>query len=474
MAGLISARYNSATKNISVGQLDEFMDYVAMQSGGGTLAASEMLKIAISFRALDIIAGAVSRLPMAIYRGEEDVTETELPHYWPDLMYRLTESYLLFNAAYCLKEANSYGANVQWRFLVSPAMQYKTDATTGKLRGFTYNGNPITDYEKKLLWWWWPNVLSEVGPGSGPTNAALNDATLIKYLTEFAMSYFQRGGFPVTLLQLGGPITPQEQEKLESWWNSMIAGVKRAFRAVLITNKITPTQIGSNIKDTVATDLYSQAAEAVAIAYGIPLSKLMSNAANYATALSDDVTFYTNCVVPIAMRLIDTWNERVYEPQGMIIVAEPERLEIMQQYELQKAQTLSSLVGGPIMTRAEARALLGYDDEPEETENAAPESTTERSTADEAQEDEAIEMEGKRISAERDKLKRKARKCLREGKALKFESDIIGAADIEAVKACTTAEQIDALDFDGVKQYTANDIAALLEQAVATAKALTA
>ena len=474
MAGLISARYNSATKNISVGQLDEFMDYVAMQSGGGTVAASEMLNIAMSFRALDIIAGAVSRLPMAIYRGEEDVTEAELPRYWPDLMYRLTESYMLFNAAYTLKEANGYGANVQWRFLVSPAMQYKTDTVTGKLSGFTYNGTPIPDYEKKLLWWWWPNVLSEVGPGSGPTNAALNDATLIKYLTEFAMSYFQRGGFPVTLLQLGGPITPQEQEKLESWWNSMIAGVKRAFRAVLITNKITTNQIGSNIKDTVATDLYSQAAEAVAIAYGIPLSKLMSNAANYATALSDDVTFYTNCVVPIAMRLIDTWNERVYEPQGLTIVAEPERLEIMQQYELQKAQTLSSLVGGPIMTRAEARAMLGYDDEPEEAEESAPESTTEQQTTDEAQEDEAIDMEGKRIADEREKLKRKARKCLKDGKSLKFESDIIGAADIEAVKACTTAEQIDALDFDGVKQYTANDIAALLEQAVATAKALTA
>lgn len=474
MSGLISAQYNSATKNISVGQLDEFMDYVAMQSGGGTVAASEMLKIAMSFRALDLIAGAVSRMPLCIYRGEEDVTEIELPRYWSDLMYRLTESYLLFNAAYCLKESNGYGANVQWRFLVSPAMQYKTDPVTGKLTGFVYSGTPIPDYEKSLLWWWWPNVLAEVGPGSGPTNAALNDATLIKYLTEFAMSYFQRGGFPVTLLQLGGPITQQEQEKIESWWNSMIAGVKRAFRAVLITNKITTTQIGSNIKDTIAPELYDQSARNVAIAYGIPISILMSDAANYATALEDHVKFYTETAIPITERMIEVWNERVFEPQGLTIEAEPEQLEIMQQYELQKAQTLSALVGGPIMTRAEARALLGYEDEPEEVENAAPESTTEPTTTDEAQEDEAIEMEGKRITAERDKLKRKARKCLREGKPLRFESDIIGAADIEAVKACTTAEQIDALDFDGVKQYTANDIAALLEQAVQTAKALTA
>jgi HK97 family phage portal protein len=464
MAGLISARID-ARKNISLGDLDAFMDYVVNQSNG-ELGAAGLVKIALSFRALDMIAGAVSRMPLHIWRGDEDVTKAELPRYWADLQYRLCESYLLFNAAYALKENNVYGANVKWRFLVTPAMTIKTDPVSGALTGFTYNNQPIDNYEKKLLWWWWPNILAEVGPGSGPTNAALSDAALIKYLTEFATAYFQRGGFPVTLLQLGGPITQTEQEKIESWWNSMIAGVKRAFRAVLITNKITTTQIGSNIKDTIAPDLYQQSAHNVAIAYGIPISMLMSDAANYATAQQDVVTFYENTAIPIAERMIEVWNERVFEPQGLTIMLAPEELEAMQAAELQKAQALSSLVGGPILTRAEARAMLGYEEEEEPT-------TPESDTVEDEQADEAIDIEGKRLADEREKMKSKARRCLKEGKPFKFQSDLIPLADIEAVKVCTTLEQIDAVKFGTVRDYTAQDIAALLERATAAALELT-
>jgi len=482
MAGFYTAKID-ATKNISLGTLDAFMDYVVNQSNG-ELGAAGLLKIALSFRALDMIAGAVSRIPLHIWQGENDVTDDNLPRYWSDLMYRLCESYLLFNAAYALKASNTFGANVKWRFLVTPAMTIKTDTMTGQLNGFVYNNQPITDYEKKLLWWWWPNILAEVGPGSGPTNAALADATLIKYLTEFATAYFQRGGFPVTLLQLGGPITQQEQEKIESWWNSMIAGVKRAFRAVLITNKITTTQIGSNVKDTIAPELYDQSARNVAIAYGIPLSMLMSDAANYATALEDHVQFYTEAVIPIAERMIEQWNERVFEPQGLEIEIAPEELEAMQQYELQKAQAVAALVGRPPLTMNEGRALLDYDliDDPRADQlfpeqavpvAPAPVEAAAPAEVEDEQEEEAISVEGKRTTQEREALKRFAHNRLRDGKEFDFKSSIIPARDIDAARACATHEAIDAVKFEAAREYTSADIAALLERATAVALELT-
>ena len=466
MAGLFNVRYNNAIKDISINQLDQFMDYVAQQQSGN-INAQALLKIALSFRALDIIAGAVSRMPYTIYRGETDVTEEATPHYWADLQYRLCESYLLFNAAYCLLETNQFGANANWRFLVSPQMTYQLDPKTKQLSGFKYDNQNIENYEKRLLWWWWPNILAEVGPGSGPTNAAIADAALIKYLTDFATSYFQRGGFPVTLLQMSGPISPDEQTKLESWWNSMIAGVKRAFRAVLISNKIVPTQIGSNIKDTIAPELYDQSARNVAIAYGIPISIMMSDAANYATSLEDHVKFYTETVIPIANRMIEVWNERVFEPQGLMMELEPEQLEIMQQYELQKAQSISALVGGPIMTRAEGRALMGYEEEVAETPAPAPTAAP----VDEAQQAEAIATESeKRLATERANLKRKAHNCLRDGKPFKFVSDLIPAHEIERVRACKTHEEIEAVEFS--KRDVGLDVLEQLQAAIAQAKAM--
>lgn len=468
MAGLYTV--SAEKKTISIGQLDQLMDQLVQQNNNAVTPAG-MLKIALSFRALDIIAGAVSRMPYCIYKGETDVTEEETPRYWADLQYKLCESYLLFNQAYALKESNQYGVN-SWRFLVAPAMQWLTNPATKQLAGFRYDNQPIDNYEKSLLWWWWPNVLAEVGPGTGPTDAALGDAALIKYLTDFASAYFQRGGFPVTLLQMSGPIAPDDQNKIESWWNSMIAGVKRAFRAVLITDKIKTTQIGSTIKETTAPELYEQSAENVALAYGIPIAKLMSSAAKYGNAVEKyDVDFITDTVSPIFNRMAEVWNERVYEPQGLKLVGQPEKLEIMQQYELQKAQTLTALVGGPIMTRAEARALMRYKEETETEQPTTPAPAMQPQA--QSPEDDLIDMEGKtdrRVAAERERMKRKAHNCLRDGKAFTFSSDVVSMSDIEAVKACKTHEEIDALTF--APRDIGLDVLAKLEEAIAKAQAL--
>lgn len=444
MAGIITARYDRATKGISIGQLDQFMDWMINQQSG-EIAPQDALTIALSFRAVDLIAGAVSRMPYGIYRGETEVTDKYTPRYWADLNYKLCMSYVLFNEAYCLKESNQFGANEQWRFLVSPAMKIKTHPVTNQLTGFEYNNQPIPDYEKTLLWWWWPNILAEVGPGSGPTNAALDDLALVNYLTEFATAYFQRGGFPVTLLQMEGPISPDEQEKVESWWNSLIAGVKRAFRAVLVTNKIKPTQIGSSIKDTTAPELYEQSARNVAIAYGIPLSLLMSDAANYATALEDHVRFYTETVIPIYNRMAEVWNERVFEPQGVELICQSEELEVMQQYEIQKATALVELVGGPVLTQDEAREIMGY----EPIENTAPpaqEAPQDAPAVEDDIVDDTIEIDA--AAKDWTRFERKAHNALSAGKsaAVSFASDVLLAVDVDAttkrLAGCATHDDI--------------------------------
>jgi hypothetical protein len=288
-------------------------------------------------------------------------------------------------------------------------------------------------------------------------NAALQDIGLASSLTHFAEAYFSRGGFPLTILSTEGVIS--EPEKVLSWWNAMVRGARQAFKAILLTNKITPTVIGSNIKDTIAPELYSQAAHNVAIAFGIPLSLLLSDAANYATALGDHVRFYTETVIPLAERIFEQWNERVYEPQGLEIECDPSQLEIMQAYQLEQAAAVSAVVGGPVLTRAEGRQILGWEDDGEDTEQpaqpvAAQPDTPEPVTAqpDETQDD--------AIETERKALRRYAHNRLRDGKPFAFRSDVIGLPEIEAIKACTTHDAIDAAVLETVK---AADITALID-----------
>lgn len=547
MAGLYTISRDSM-KTISIGELDKLMD-LAVSTNSGEMTPTQAMTVPLCFRAIDMIAGAVSRMPYYIEdQAENDVTEDNTPRYWAELMYKLAASLLLYDSAYCLKEANAFGIDALYRFLPSPLVDYKLNPATNDIAFFTYQSGAkteiITDYNKRLMYWWWPNLQSEVGPGKGPRNAAMGDVGLAWNLTKFAEMYFKRGGFPLTILSVEGNVP--DQDKILSWWNSMIAGVRRAFRAILLTNKIKPNVIGSNIKDTIAPELYDQAATNVAIAFGIPISKFIDSLKYGNATIENDFTFLTDTIVPLASRIYEQWNERVYEPQGLKIEIWPEKLEAFQSYQLKQAAAVVPLVGGPVLNTKEGRELLGYEapaekakgtaDQTEESaqkvvfngaqlqaasdivikvasgeiprdsgismlvsffgmtaqqaeqiigsagngfessankppaivespvnNNAAPDQSVTQETQDR---DDAIENERKA-------LKRYAHNRLNDGKPFKFRSDVIGLPEIEAVKALTTHDEIDALNLAAVKrEYSASDIAALLEMAIKTAEAL--
>tara|TARA_S200002703_G_scaffold145498_1_gene139894 strand:- start:709 stop:1260 length:552 start_codon:yes stop_codon:yes gene_type:complete len=88
----------------------------------------------------------------------------------------------------------------------------------------------------------------------------------------------------------------------------------------------------------------------------------MSNAANFATAKQDDVSFYTKTIIPQANRIAMKLNRSIFAQTGYRISFEPQRLETLQRHEVEKATSLSQLTGGaPILTVNEARAMLGFD-----------------------------------------------------------------------------------------------------------------
>lgn len=454
MAGLISIT-RDGKKNMSIGELDRLMDE-AIGINAGKMTPIQAAVVPVAYKAIRKISGAVSRMPYYIENEQEaDVTEDNTPRYWKTLNSKIASSLLKWGAAYCLKETNQYGLNTRWRFLPAPFVRYHLDGND-EIDYFEYsNGGKVDriyDFNKRLLWWWWPNDESEIGPGAWPLYSAMRDIGLADNLTMFAESYFARGGFPLTILSTEGNIS--EPEKVLSWWNAMIRGARQAFRAILLTNKITPTVIGTPMNETISPELYDQAIRNVGLAFDIPITLLMSDAANYATSLQDHIEFYTDNVIPMTDLIFEVWNERVYNPIGLNIETDPSQLEIMQAYQLETAAAVVAVVGKPVLTVDEGREILGYDpmgddalDEPQEAQPVAEQpATPEPVTAqpDESQDD--------AIETERKALRRYAHNRLRDGKPFAFRSDVIGLPEIDAVKAMTTHDAIDALDLSNVKR----------------------
>ena len=528
MAGLYTLSGNSV-KNMSIGQLDQLMDEAVINSAG-KLSPSQAAVVPVAYKAVRKISGAVARMPYYIENErEDDVTDEYTPRYWKQLNSRIASSLLKWGAAYCLKETNRYGLNTQWRFLPAPMVRYHLDGSN-EIDYFEYASDGkverIYDFNKRLLWWWWPNDESEIGPGWWPLYSAMRDIGLADNLTKFAESYFARGGFPVTLLQFEGNLGEGEGEKVLSWWDSKLRGAKNAFKSILLTKKITPNVIGTNIKDTIAPDMYNQSIRNVGLAFDIPMTLLMSDASNYATSLQDHVEFYTDNVIPMTEMIYEVWNERVYEPQGLTIEVWPDDLEIMQSYQLEQAAAVVPLVGSPVLTVKEGRQLLGYETAQDATQTQAdaqavvfngaqvqaasdivvkvssgelprnsgiamlvsffgmteqqaaqiigdagsdstdatpqpeqPAQPVAATTAPQAAQPD--EMQDDAIETERKALRRYAHNRLRDGKPFAFRSDVIGAAEIEAVKALTTHDEIDALDLTSVKRGP--DLAQLID-----------
>jgi protein tyrosine phosphatase (PTP) superfamily phosphohydrolase (DUF442 family) len=56
----------------------------------------------------------------------------------------------------------------------------------------------------------------------------------------------------------------------------------------------------------------------------------------------------------------ESFNDQIASQAGVRLRFLPERLEEMQQYEVEKAQAVMALVQKPILTVNEARELMGY------------------------------------------------------------------------------------------------------------------
>lgn len=321
------------------------------------------------YRAIDIRAKAVAGMPFRIERRGQDVTDTDelkpLIKRLRNLLYLTESSLCCYNAAYWEVGQNGAGRNATPFWLATTSVLPDIDATArtaeAALRGF-YRTGGAGGYLKprQVTHFWGPSIAVEVGADASvaPVAVTLSAAGLLHYLDVFATSFFQRGGVKMTLLSIQGDAKPAEVEKLDRWWKRMVQGARSAFGSVVVRAGVDPKVIGSDIKDTSSPQLTKLAREDVAIGMGVPMSLLFSNALAGGTAASERLNFYDFTVVPECEHVIDEPLNGFLALLGLRLIWTPEKLEVYQTSELSKAQSISALVGQPIMLVDEGRERM--------------------------------------------------------------------------------------------------------------------
>lgn len=416
-------------------------------------------------RPVDLIAGGVSTMPFGIYRGEErvagdqDYQALDLPHTvnMRTLLKGLTVDLLLYGYAHWAVTGLEGYQRVQR--LAARHFTYKTD-TGDAVYWFEYRRGTYYRYASRWqdmsdngLPYVWEEAENDEKPGSARVVAALKSAGVLNSMADYGKFFFDGGGAGPVIFQFEGfEHTPEsERERVQSWLDRFVTGAKNAFRPLAMGGNVQVHQVGHSVRELAMPELSREKREDVLAALGIPASLVLSNAANFATAQVDKLNFLDYTVVPTFDQISDALNSRWLRQYDLELRAEPQRLQVYQNAELERVDKLLPQLQVGAITLDEFREETGREklttppeeplviDEPEPTR-------------------EARAVERLASPAGEDALRKwrvKAVKRWHEGtpeKGREFESDAINAATkaavIGALEAAQSVEDIEAA-FDG-------------------------
>ncbi|MCA0455657.1 MAG: phage portal protein [Chloroflexi bacterium] len=430
--------------------------------GDGGAADTDLLKLYETvpwlFRGTEARANALSGVPFGIHKGisiegdEVDISTFHFAGNIPDLIYTIARDYILFAQWYIWKGANPVGKVKELRRFVPTSITPKYDEMAG-----------IEEFERKLatktitipvnemIWLMRPSARTELGAGVSDAQVALAAAGVIGNLDTYAASYFANGALMPTLISTTGQVQEVDRAFFKSWIKKITGrGAKNAHTVEVVQGDFKATTLGSPPKDLAAPELNNTKREDIATALGVPQTVLFSNAANYATALQDDLHFYDKTVRPDGIRFEYALNNMLFHPLGYHFAFHWEQMEIYQLQKSQQAQALVSFVTAGVLTKDEVREEIGY--EPLEAEPPPPVTpvTETAPTVQEPQQDAPPEEVKAHIhtpvetpvNADLARWQTVATKRLKEGKlakALDFESAVIRPTLMESIKGALEA-----------------------------------
>lgn len=377
-------------------------------------------------RAVELRANAVSGVPISLMRGGQDASARKE---FAALMDQLRRLLWLVEASVCLSPygatcrrlTNGAGLNPTLEWLLPHAVWPFITAEQG-LTHFRYTrpfGVPGAGQVDLLaldevVYFWMPSFDRAGQPGSPPGQTAIAAASALANKDKAVATYFARGMIKATLLQVPADSQKEDRDRLTSWWRNLVGGVANAWRTVVVRTGVNPVVLGDGLKELDTEKLTREYRQEVAAAFNIPETMLLAGAANYATAIADRISFYEETVFPTLARHLDAINDQWLRPAyGVELVAHPEQTEARQSAQLQQAETLTNLVGQPLLTVDEGRQWLGLeplarDEEAPDAERDEDQSYREMDAEDE--EDDAVENAAEAIEDESDdEVKRYAR-----------------------------------------------------------------
>jgi portal protein len=422
--------------------------------GSGTRTTAAYKKVPWLYRGVNARADAIANMPRSWEVNGKEVEVHDLPFELDvNTFYNEIEGDLtLFGAAYVWTDWPKPLATRRIARLIPSSIKPKYTREAG-LVGFerTVGSNKVELSLQEVAPIWLPNREKEVGPGTPPGQAALRAAGALDFIDTYVEKFFEQGTVSPVIIGLDDTAEDQDVERIENWFKRKLTGIANAFGAVAVRSSVTPHKLAQNELDKLALkDLNDQKREDISTALGVPQTMLFSNAANYATANQDAFNWYELTINPESVRIDQALDARLWRGLGIRVRSRPERLEMYQEREAEKASKMTTFYDRAIVTKNEVRKQAGWDPV------AGGDEFIDVSTPAASASTDAV-VEGKQWM-------RKAVNRLKAGKSLDFPfttiaiSEEVGNIIRSALKPCKTVDEIKQVFSIIISPVFANDI----------------
>jgi hypothetical protein len=328
-----------------------------------TTQLEQYATVAAVFRAFNLKANTVSNMPFTLYKGDEEYDTSAtwenlvgfLPN--PSELFRLdTLSIIATNAAYNLRTKDALGYKTKGLYhAISYSFTPNVDNMTNELISISRKvGNKTDTYQPDdpaLIRLWRLDHTTEVLPSQNTEARAIaSSAGQVFYADHWIKHFYESGGIAPTMIAMKGLVMKDKIEAEEQSWTSWLKQVgKYIGRQAKVYNAeaLEVKQLGSSVVDLKNNDVYRQALENIAMGTGIPLSLLLSNSANMATAEVEKSTWYSSDIIPFCNWLAYEYNRQVFVPLGLRLEFTPESMDETQEEKLSPKEMIDVIAAAP-------------------------------------------------------------------------------------------------------------------------------
>ena len=352
--------YTDGAKSANI---QDSWDFVNASKAGAIGDGDLYAKVSAVFQGVNKSANSVAYMPFAlvdIKTGDDyDVSgawENKVG-FMPnpkDMMRRIAQSLIMTNMGYLRMGKNQLKMPKKLNYVIPTSIDIITDPVTGDLVRLDRSVNGIVTQsfqpdDNSLIRFWWLDEKTELLPSPDTEfKAIMNAAGILYYSDFFTKTFYERGGVKPTLIAMKGMVSNEKKDDLQKDWTSFVKGIGKYARSISAklfnADAMDIKSFGDGLGDLKDTPVYRQALESIAIGLGMPLSMLLSNSANRATADTEYIQYYRDKVTPRCDFLADTLNEQLFNAMGLRMEYRPEQTDPENADEVANASAYSTYV----------------------------------------------------------------------------------------------------------------------------------